>query len=173
MSAPRLETERLILRGPCRADFPVYCRMWADPANVRPPGGKPFSEEEEWQRVMDVYDHWTRHGYGFWVIAEKLDNVCVGEVCLTVPKSDIDPPLDARFELGIALDPTAHGKGYATEAGRAAIAWARRRFGPIRLCGVVEEDNAASLRLTAKVGLKEALRTRYRGKKVVVFYADP
>ena len=44
MAAPRIDTERLVLRAFTRADFGAYAAVWADPDVVRYISGKPSSE---------------------------------------------------------------------------------------------------------------------------------
>ena len=43
MMVPVVETERLVLRGMVKADFPVYASVWQEPEVVRFIGGKPRS----------------------------------------------------------------------------------------------------------------------------------
>ena len=58
-------------------------------------------------------------------------------------------------ELGYWLTPTAWGRGYATEAGRAVIDIARHALGGERLLGRYMIDNPASGRVLRKLGFVE------------------
>lgn len=57
-------------------------------------------------------------GYGYWAVEEKVSGHYVGELGFADFKRDIQPSIEGMPELGWALVPRAHGKGYATE-GRA------------------------------------------------------
>ena len=56
--APRIETERLILRGHAGEDFEPLAAMWADPEMVEHIGGEPFPREVSWQRFLRYYGLW-------------------------------------------------------------------------------------------------------------------
>jgi RimJ/RimL family protein N-acetyltransferase len=60
-------------------------------------------------------------GFGFWVVREKSTGRFVGEVGLANFRRDIEPSLGESKEAGWVLSPWAHGKGFATEAVRAAL----------------------------------------------------
>ncbi|MCW3835869.1 GNAT family N-acetyltransferase [Sphingomonas canadensis] len=61
---------------------------------------------------------------------------------------------DGNFELGYWLTPSAWGRGYATEAGRAMIAAARDSLRLRRLVSGHFIDNPASGRVLRKLGFK-------------------
>ena len=63
-------------------------------------------------------------------------------------------PQDAGHEFGYWLTPSAWGRGYATEAGRAVIAIARHALGLKRLKAGHFIDNPASGRVLTKLGFK-------------------
>src|ERR1700732_4909049 len=120
---PILETERVRMRGHRLGDFDDCAAMWADPLVTRFIGGKPLSEEEAWAKLLRYVGHWSLLGFGFWGIEEKVSGGVVGELGCAYFKRDMAPPLGDVPELGWALAAGAHGKGYATEAVRAAVAW--------------------------------------------------
>jgi RimJ/RimL family protein N-acetyltransferase len=60
-------------------------------------------------------------------------------------------------ELAYELLRTAHGCGYATEAGRAVVTWADE-VGYRRLCAGVWDWNVASRRVLEKLGFRETVR---------------
>ena len=62
--APVLETPRLLLRPHTLDDFPATFAMWSDPEVVRFIGGRPFTREEAWARLLRYVGHWTMLGYG-------------------------------------------------------------------------------------------------------------
>jgi RimJ/RimL family protein N-acetyltransferase len=168
-SAPALETERLILAGHTIDDYADCAAMWADPAVTRHIGGKPFGADEVWAKVLRNIGHWTALGYGYWVARDKATGRFVGEVGLGCFKRQIEPSFEGAPEAGWALATWAHGRGYATEAVRAALAWGDAHLGRTRVVCMIAPDNAASIRVAAKCGFREFARTAYKGEATVLF----
>ena len=186
---PVIETQRLCLRGPRPDDFPDSTALWSDPTVTRFIGGKPFSEEEVWGRLLRYAGHWAWMGFGYWIVEEKATRRFAGEVGFSDWKREMKPSLQGLPELGWVLAPRVHGQGYATEAARAAIEWADSSFGkrtsisgtaggenPIvpellsaRMTCIIHPEHARSIRVAEKCGFKELLRTSYRGEPTIVF----
>src|SRR5579871_359596 len=159
LDIPVLETERLILRGHTRADFASYAVMWADPAFVQFSGGTPLSKEDAWARFLRPLGHWHLLEFGFWAIEEKLSRRFVGDVGVAEHQREIEPSLQGIPEIGWALVVHAQGKGYATEAARAAVQCGDMRFGRVRTACTIHPTNLASVRVAEKCGHQEASRT--------------
>jgi len=166
---PVIETARLRLRAHSLADFQACLAMWSDPEVTRFIGGKPLSGEEVWARILRYAGHWRMLGYGYWLIEDKSAGMFVGEVGFADFKRQIAPSFDGIPEIGWALIPSAHGKGYATEAVRAAVAWGDGHFGAAATGCLINPDNAASIRVAKKGGYSEFCRTFYKEHPAVVF----
>jgi RimJ/RimL family protein N-acetyltransferase len=169
VEVPILETGRLRLRGHRLADFAACAAMWADPIVTRYVGGKPFSQEEVWTRLLRYVGHWALLGFGYWVIEEKATGEFVGELGFADFKRDIKPPLEDTPEAGWVLASRAHGKGYATEAVRAALAWGDEHFEPARTACIIHPENLVSIRVAQKCGYWEFQRTTYKDHAVILF----
>lgn len=65
------------------------------------------------------------------------------------------------------LAPWCHGRGYATEAMRAVLAWSDATH-PRTVC-IIDPGNTASLRVADKLDYREVVRADYHGGKVIVF----
>ncbi|HKU67357.1 MAG TPA: GNAT family N-acetyltransferase [Candidatus Baltobacteraceae bacterium] len=152
MSAPTIETERLRLRSHRREDFADCAAMWADPLVVRYIGGKPSTPQQTWSRLLAYLGHWRAMGYGYWAIDEKSTGKFVGEIGFADFKREIAPSMQNVPELGFALVSDAHGKGYGTQAVRAVLEWGDANLPSRRTVCLVNEDNAASLRIVQKAG---------------------
>lgn len=161
--APRLETERLILRAHTRADLDASAAMWSAPEVTRFISGKPSTREESWGRMLRYPGLWAFLGYGYWAIAEKATGRFVGEAGFGDFERDISPSFDGAPEHGWAFAPAAQGMGYATEAGHAALAWAKTQFGAREVVCMISLENIASLRVAAKLGYVEYARADFRG----------
>jgi len=169
VEVPILETERLRLRGHRLADFADCATMWADPIVTRHIGGKPFSREEVWARMLRYVGHWAWLGFGYWAVEEKATGELVGELGFADYKRDIQPSIEGTPELGWALASRVHGKGYATEAVREAITWGDEHFGRVRTVCLIHPENVASIRVAEKSGYRDFEHTTYKDHAVILF----
>ena len=166
---PVIETARLVLRAHRMDDFRDCAAMWAHPEVVRYIGGRPFSAEEVWARLLRYVGHWQWMQFGYWAIEEKATGAFAGELGFAEFKRELEPPILGFPEIGWALAPHAHGRGYATEAIRAAVAWGDSHFGPVRTVCLIHPGNLRSIRVAEKCGYREFQRTTYRGQATIVF----
>ena len=167
--APRIETGRLVLRAHVPDDLPVCAAMWADADVVRYIGGRLFSREEVWARLLRYAGMWAVMGHGFWAIEERSSGRLVGEVGIMEARRDIEPSFEGEPEVGWALTPAAHGKGYASEALAAVLAWGDEHLEAPSMVCIISPENTASVRLAAKFGFRERARTTYHGSPTVQF----
>lgn len=142
--------------------------MWADPRVTRHIGGKPLSTEEVWARLLRYAGHWSWMGFGYWAIEEKASGTFAGELGFANYKRDI-PSIQDLPEMGWVLARTMQGKGYATEAVRAALAWGDTHFESMRTVCIVDPDNLSSIHVAEKCGYREFERTTYKGQPTIVF----
>jgi RimJ/RimL family protein N-acetyltransferase len=168
MSTPILETERLRLRSHQIQDFDACAAMWADPIVTKHIGGTPFLASQSWQKILIYVGHWSLMGFGYWAVEEKSTGRYIGEVGFADFKRELKPSISGIPELGWALISSVHGKGYATEALRAAVAWGDTHFAPGRTVCIINPENTASLRVADKIGYRECLRTTYKDSPCVV-----
>lgn len=167
--APRIETDRLTLRTHTPGDLPVCTVMWSDADVVRYIGGRPFSREEVWARLLRYAGMWAVMGHGFWAIEEKASGKLIGEVGIMEARRDIEPSFEGEPEVGWALMPAAHGKGYAAEAVGAALAWGDKHVEAPKFVCIISPENTPSIKLAQKFGFRERVRTTYHGSPTVQF----
>lgn len=151
---PALTTPRLTLRPHRHDDYEADCAMWADPAVVRFIGGTPSTPQQTWSRLLNYMGHWQAMNYGYWAIEERSSGTFIGEAGFADFKRDIAPSMQNVPELGFALVAGAHGKGYGTEAVAAVLAWGDAHLPSKRTVCMVNEANAASLRIVEKAGYR-------------------
>ena len=166
---PVLETERLRLRGHRLDDLDACAALWSDTEVVRHTTGKPQTREEVWSRILRYVGHWALLDFGFWAIEEKSTGAFVGELGFADFKRALEPSFDGVPEIGWILVSSAHGKGYATEGVRAAIAWGDQHFGAVRTACLIHPENLASIRVAEKCGYREFHRTTYKEHEVLMF----
>jgi RimJ/RimL family protein N-acetyltransferase len=169
VQVPVLETERLKLRGHRLDDFVASAAMWADSIVTRHIGGKPFSKEESWSRLLRYAGHWALLGFGYWVIEERATGKFVGEVGFADYKRDLETPYKDAPEIGWVIASQFHGKGYATEAVHAAIAWGDANFGSSQTACIIHPENRPSIRVAERCGYREFQLTTCKGQPTLVF----
>jgi RimJ/RimL family protein N-acetyltransferase len=163
-----LDTDRLTLRPHSVSDFEDAAAMWGDATVTRHLGGKPSTREESWARILRYIGHWAALGFGYWTVRERGSGAHVGDVGFQNAKRDMDPPLGNAPEIGWVLSPRAHGRGFATEAARAALAWCDAHFAGATTVCIIDPDNQPSLRVAEKCGYHPVRRTLYKGDEVIV-----
>ena len=163
---PVLETPRLVLRGHHVTDLDDSFAMWSSPEAMRI-NGRPLSREEVWARLLRYIGHWAVHDYGLWQIRERATDRFAGEVGIADFRRDLAISFDGAPEAAWVLAPWAHGRGYATEAMTAVLAWSAAAH-PRTVC-IISPDNAPSLRVAARLGYREIGRVDYKGEPILVF----
>jgi RimJ/RimL family protein N-acetyltransferase len=168
-AVPTLETARLVLRGHRLDDFSDIAAMWADAGVTRFIGGQPFTREEAWARLLRQAGHWSLLGFGYWAAEEKSSGRFTGQIGFGTGKRELGPHFDEAPEIGWALAPWAHGKGFATEAAQAVVAWGDGHFGGARTVCMIEPGNSASVGVAQKCGYTEYAQTEYKGHPTILF----
>jgi RimJ/RimL family protein N-acetyltransferase len=166
---PRLETQRLTLRGHRAGDFPECFAMWSDPEVTRHIGGKPSTEQQTWMRMLTYIGHWSLVGFGYWAIEEKATGSFVGDLGFADFRRGLAPSMSDVPEMGWALACAFRGRGYATEAARAAVAWADAHFAAPRTVCLIDCENAASVRVAQKCGYQTFERTFFDERPTFFF----
>ncbi|WP_298436419.1 GNAT family N-acetyltransferase [uncultured Jannaschia sp.] len=141
-----LETERLELRVPVEADWPAHLAFGLSD-RMRFTGG-PTDRWGAWRSFTSMLGHWLLRGYGFWQVLEKRTGTRVGKVGVLFHDSWPEP------ELAWHLYDGATGKGYATEAARAARADAWNRLGLGPLMSPIDPENHASRAVAERLGAR-------------------
>lgn len=156
--APTLDTARLRLRAHGVDDFAACAALWIDPVVCRYTTGEPAPASRTWQRLLAYRGHWALLGFGYWAVEERASGRYVGELGFANFQRNLGPDTDGLPEIGWALSPLAHGRGYATEALGAVLDWGDARFAEGTTFCIIHRDNAASLRVAAKLGYSTVIR---------------
>lgn len=143
---PTLETERLRLRAWTPEDFEDHARFSADPDVMRYLSGEPQSRAEAWRTMAMIVGHWALRGYGFFAVEQKSDRRFIGRVGLWNPEGW------PALEVGWTLGKEYWGRGYATEAARAALAYAFITQNVDHMISVIHIDNVASQKVAQRLG---------------------
>lgn len=141
---PVIETARLRLRAPGLADFDAWAEILCGPAG--PYLGGPFSRDDAFIEFAASCGMWLLRGYGPWAVEPKAGGDILGFVLIGFEPGDAEP------ELGYLFRPASSGHGFATEAAAAARDHGFARLGLARLASYIAPENAASIRVAARLG---------------------
>jgi RimJ/RimL family protein N-acetyltransferase len=146
-------TDRLTARDWTRADVAAAFAIYGRDEVMRWLGAQPRRAVASLQEMTERVDAMAeraaaRPDYGLWPLELRLTGEVVGAVLLQpLPGSgDI-------VEIGWHLNPEHWGRGYATEAGRGAVALAFGPRGLDRVVAVVDPDNVRSLAVCKRLGM--------------------
>ena len=160
-----IQTERLVLRMFRESDTDAYAEMLADPEVMRFLGGRPLPRAEAWRNMAMVLGHWHLRGYGFWAVEEKESGELVGRVGCWRPEGW------PRLEVGWTLRRRFWGRGFATEAARASVAYAFEALDQTRVISLIAPENVNSIRVAERLGERPEGDWEVFGKKVIVYAA--
>lgn len=152
MSFPVLHTERLTLRPPQMADLDAYAAFYSDASDLAGKYRGPRTLDKARLVLEGDIDHWRSKGFGMWLLERREDGVIVGGCGIAHPD---DWP---SHELTWWLMPAERGKGYATEASRAAIAFGYDTLGWPVVETHMRDENLPARRLAERLGGKVVRR---------------
>jgi ribosomal-protein-alanine N-acetyltransferase len=143
-----LHTERLILRARRAEEAAVYRRLWAE-RDPRVPAHRRIDAEGR-PTTEDIAARISVERTGLFAVERRDTGEVIG-YCGLVFADDAsrDDP-----ELAFELLRASHGRGYATEAGHAVVAWAAGA-GHRRLSAHVWDWNLPSRRVLEKLSFAE------------------
>jgi RimJ/RimL family protein N-acetyltransferase len=146
-----LLTKRLMLRPFWDDDFARFAAINADP-DVMAFFPKPLNRQESDALIARIMVHFARHGFGMWAVeAPGGVSPLIGMVGLSVVPNDL--PCAPAVEVGWRLGKEWWGRGYATEAARAAIADGVERCGLKEFVSFTTEINAPSRAVMERLGM--------------------
>lgn len=160
-----METKRLILRELHDTDMEAIIAMLGSPTVMRLLfGGSPMTALEA-RAFIDENFYFGRENCGIGVLCEKEGGLCVGFAgllpCRYLNEND--------YEIGVALQENAQGKGFATEIGLTQIAYGFKNLHVDRLLALAHPENTASFRAFEKLGMKflQMIETDKRGPRCI------
>jgi RimJ/RimL family protein N-acetyltransferase len=146
-----LETERLLLRHYQPADLDDLFALNRDPEIRRyfPEGVLTYEETKE-ELEWFLNGHPRHPELGLWATILKESGQFIGR-CGLLPWT-----IDGRFEIEVAylIDKAYWGQGLGAEAAQAVLDYGFGRLKLSRLICLIEEGNAASIRVAEKIGMK-------------------
>lgn len=147
-------------------DVPRAVPIYGDAEVMRYMGNADLTPEGVARGVARTMRRQRLHGLSFWCLTRKADGEILGHCGLQHWEGTVD------VELGYVLAREHQGRGYATEAGRAAVRYGLATLGLPRVVAVALPENAPSIRVMERVGMTFRKRTVYKGFEVVLYAVD-
>jgi RimJ/RimL family protein N-acetyltransferase len=149
----RVETERLVLRRLEQGDRGAWIGIWSDPAvwGALQPGSRP-DPGHALERFEHHREHWTRHGFGLWLVEDRATRTIAGWCGAAHPASV--PELADEVEIGWTLRRPFWGRGLAGEAAACAVEAAFANLGVDHVIALVAPGNLRSLRVADRLGMR-------------------
>ncbi len=153
MDIPTIETPHLILRAWMAKDAPALFDILQEDGILQyfpNPDPPPRAKADDY--IAHQLAHWQLYGYGHWAVVARDDGKVVGWNGL-----EYLPEL-GETEVAYLLSRRVRGRGYATEAARAAVQYGFDTVGLASIIGLVHPENAGSVRVLEKCGMAFADR---------------
>jgi len=132
-----IETQRLILRQPDTRDLDSLIEFYTSKRSAMAGGNVIYSEAVT--RAYAMLGHWVHRGYGMFTITRKGDDAAIGM------SGPYFPPGRPETEVGWVLFEGAEGRGYATEAAKAAVSYAQNALGWSEVVHYIDAENTPSI----------------------------
>jgi RimJ/RimL family protein N-acetyltransferase len=169
---PELLSPRLRLRGHRPEDHRAATQLWQRPEVYRFIVAEPLSSQEVWLRLLRYSGLWDFLGFGYWAVEERASGRYVGQLGFADFRRGL-VGFDGRYpEAGWALHPDYAGRGYATEAMRAALGWLDVQDSIVRSFCLIAPDNERSLRVAEKLGYRHVMDTTMGDAVTGVFFRE-
>jgi len=166
--APRIETERLILRQAEVSDHEPLAIIRAKEDVGRHVGGV-RDAQDTWFMMMRMAGMWHFLGYGYWIVELKETGELAGEVGFADFKRGMQPDISGMPEAGWVLDSPHWGKGLMTEAVSAAHHWLDTQTDYVQSCCIISPDHAPSINVAKKCRYEAVVTSEYKEAPVTVF----
>ena len=152
-SQGEIRTDRLLLRPWTDADREPFAALNADP-RVMEFFPSMLSRNQSDELVDRIRGQFAERGFGLSAVEVPGVARFIGYVGLAVPH--LPPPFDPRVEVGWRLAYDHWGRGYATEAARAALELGFR-LGLDEIVALTVPANRRSRRVMEKLGMRRSV----------------
>jgi RimJ/RimL family protein N-acetyltransferase len=165
----RTTTERLLLRRIQEGDLDAVFTLHADPETSRFDPSGPLRSLDAARELLRLWlGDWARHGVGYWVVERRDEpGTVVGFSGVRHKVLEGQPVLNLAYRFR----PQSWGLGYATEVARVALALARKHLPHVPVVALIDLDNAPSLRVAERLGMRRDRIIDYEGLPNAVYLA--
>jgi RimJ/RimL family protein N-acetyltransferase len=153
MFSDALETDRLLLRRWRDNDVDPLAAICADPEVMCYIGSGAVRSIEQTRASIHTFERdWDKKGHGIFALEIRESAQLIGFTGLSEP--NFLPEIMPAVEIGWRLSRAAWGKGYATEAARAALNFGLMTLSLPEIVSIYQVANEASGRIVQKLGMK-------------------
>jgi RimJ/RimL family protein N-acetyltransferase len=145
-----VRTERTVLRPWEERDLEPFADLNAD-AEVMRYFVSPLTRAESDRLARRLIDHCRAHGFGFWALEIRDTSGLAGFVGLM--HVSFAASFTPAVEIGWRLARPMWGRGYASEAARAAVRFGFERLGLAEIVAYAVPDNARSRAVMQRIGM--------------------
>jgi len=133
-------------------DIPFFIAMNSSPI-VMKYFLKSLNEKESLDFYKRIQDEFSLYGYGLYAVEKKETGVFIGYTGFHTITFDVD--FAPGVEIGWRLKEEEWGQGYATEAAKACLVYARKQLPFQTVWSFTSLPNKASERVMQKIGMKK------------------
>jgi RimJ/RimL family protein N-acetyltransferase len=157
-SSPQFYLSKFNPEDPKHCEFLVT--LWNTPLFISMEGKTGIDSPEKAKALIEkrFMAEYARNGYGHYIVSLKLTPLAnfaecsfIGTVCLTKGDSKVSPNVP---DLGYVMLPEYCGKGFATEASKVLLKYAKDELGVTEVFGFCDPKNYASRKVIKKAGLE-------------------
>jgi len=157
-----ITTERLELKRFSEVNTEQYISFITDPNVTKYLGSGSGITQERAAEMISAFEGTFGKGYGVFAVVERASGDIIGHC-------GIRPIPDGRIEILYAYAPSAWGKGYATEAGLAVLAYGREHFDYTELIAMSYPQNKGSIGVIKKLGFEHVGAEEHFGNMLELF----
>jgi RimJ/RimL family protein N-acetyltransferase len=148
---PVLQTPRLLLRAHRVEDFADCVALWGSAEVTKFIGGKPQSPQEAWFRILRYAGSWQLLGCGSWAVTDRESGAFLGEGGFSDFRRGF-AELEGTPEIGWVFGPASWGRGIASEAVGAMVAWGDANLPATETRCMIASGNIASEKVATRNG---------------------
>jgi ribosomal-protein-alanine N-acetyltransferase len=161
-------TKRLVVRTFGEADREALVALACDPVVMRyigrAGGGRGERTREEAEAMFErLLERGQTNPYSMWAVTERHEDDLIGWCGMQ------DLPGSTDIEIGWIFDALYWGRGYATEAGRAVLAYGFDRLALERIVAVAMPENVKSTNVMRRLGMRDCGIARFYGRELAHF----
>ena len=162
-----LETERLVLRQLTIDDAEFILSLLNEPSFLRYIGDKKVRNIADAQQYIlnGPMASYEQNGFGLYLVEARETHTPIG-MCGLLKRAELDD-----VDIGFAFPPDFWGQGFASEAAKAVMDYARQTLKLQRIVAITNPDNEPSIKLLERLGFsfERLLKFAKDGDEVKLF----